>query len=82
MIIKFLQPNPYITQEQIGKEIEATVHHDFILGTSMEFRVSGVLVSVSSVENMPFFVKGTEEEIEQLKTIGFGKGSGMWGVFS
>lgn len=82
MTIKFSQLNMYITQELVGQEIAAHLIHDPILGTQFGFCPMGVWMYVSRVDQIPFFVKGTEEEIENLKRIGFGASQGLWGVYS
>jgi hypothetical protein len=82
MTVKFIEPNIYISLEMLGQEIEAHLQHDPVFGVQFGFYPGGVWVYLSRVDQMPFFVKGTEKEIETLKEIGFGVGDGMWGVYS
>ena len=82
MTLKFTQKNLFVPEDQVGIDVHARLVEDFLYGKMIEFRLyeGGVPIQVGSIANMPCIVKGTEEEVEVLNTLGFGSGSGVWAV--
>ena len=82
MTLKFTQKNHFIPEDQVDVDLHARLVEGFLNEKMIEFRLYEGLVPVQigSIANMPCIVKGTEEEAEVLKTLGFGSGSGVWAV--
>ena len=84
MTLKFTQKNRFVPEDQVGIDIEARLVEGFLDGKMIEFRLyeGRVPIQVGSIANMPCSVKGTEEEVEILKMLGLGSGSGIWAVLA
>lgn len=86
MTITFTQKNNFIPEDQIGVAIAARFVKDPFNFDRMTLEISlydgRAPLQVGSIRDMPCMIKGSEEDVERLKSMGFNSSPGIWGVLS